>query len=269
MRRIVPLLLVGLLAVGGLGIATTWNAAERTIAASNGGDDEDHGKNDDRDRSRDRDDADDTPSGDDDATQTPTASTGAATATGTREVHTAGERFDPARLTIRAGESVTFVNDDDDEHTATGDGFDTGKMNEGDAVTITFDAPGTFVYVCQFHADMQAEIVVLPPDGTPQASPVASPAATAVASPAAERVDIDILNFEFGPPTVTIRPGTTVVWTNASPTPHTVTGDFADSGILQSGDTFAWTFTDAGTFTYICNLHPQMEATIVVDPNAP
>ena len=35
------------------------------------------------------------------------------------------------------------------------------------------------------------------------------------------------------------------------------------------GATAEWTFTDAGTFTYICNLHPQMQATIVVDPNAP
>lgn len=48
-----------------------------------------------------------------------------------------------------------------------------------------------------------------------------------------------------------------------------MSGDFADSGIHQSGDTFEWTFTDAGTYDSKPGLHPNMQATIVMDPNAP
>ena len=270
MRRIVLLLLIGLLSLGVAGIAGARMATDPDPVAVRGGDDDDKDATDDRGgRGRD-DDAEDDHGGRDDDDDRATTSPATTSAPGAREVRTAGERFSPATLTIRAGESVTFVNDDDDEHTATGTDFDTGEMERGESVTIRFDVPGTYVYICQFHADMQAEIVVLSADGTPAASPEASPAASPVASPAsAERIDVEILNFEFSPATLTVKPGTTVVWTNTSPTPHTVTGDFADSGILQSGDTFEWTFTDAGTYDYICNLHPDMQAQIVVDPNAP
>jgi len=267
MRRLLVVLLVGLLALGATGTLTLQISTQRTSAALHDDhDDDDHGEHDDdrdddsgRGRGRGR-------GGDDDATRIPAAHT--RVATDTHEVHTSGERFQPATLTIRAGESVTFINDDDDEHTATGADFDTGEMNPGDAVTVAFDRPGTFTYICQFHADMQGEIIVLPVDG---ATPAASPAPSPIASPpaSAEQVEVEIVNFAFTPASLTIRPGTTVVWTSTSPTPHTVTGDFADSGILESGDTFAWTFTDPGTFDYVCALHPDMQATIVVDPEAP
>jgi plastocyanin len=60
--------------------------------------------------------------------------------------------------------------------------------------------------------------------------------------------------------------GTTVVVTNTDSTQHTWTaldGTF-DSGALGEGDTFEFTFTEAGTFDYRCNFHPSMTGTIVV-----
>ena len=93
---------------------------------------------------------------------------------GEREIRIVDERFTPNTITIQAGESVTFVNADDDEHTATGPGFDTGKMLPGDSVTITFDTPGTYDFVCQFHSEMRGTVIV-EGTGTPVASPVASP----------------------------------------------------------------------------------------------
>ena len=61
--------------------------------------------------------------------------------------------------------------------------------------------------------------------------------------------------------------GTTVVWTNRDDIPHTVAA--ADGGPLRSapldtGDQFAFTFTQAGTFSYFCSIHPKMRGTIVV-----
>ena len=72
--------------------------------------------------------------------------------------------------------------------------------------------------------------------------------------------------FFFSPGTLTIVPGTTVVWTNETKAPHTVTSDNGafGSGIINPGQTFSFTFTTAGTFAYHCSIHPFMKATIIV-----
>ena len=61
--------------------------------------------------------------------------------------------------------------------------------------------------------------------------------------------------------------GTTVTWTNDDPgMPHTVTavdGSF-DSGVMQTGATFSYTFDKPGDFEYFCTLHPWMRAKVTV-----
>jgi plastocyanin len=74
-------------------------------------------------------------------------------------------------------------------------------------------------------------------------------------------------HYSFDPPMLMIKVGTEVVWTNASDGPHTVssdTGAFNSPNMLKQNDTFMFTFTTPGTFTYHCNVHPYMKATIVV-----
>ena len=78
-------------------------------------------------------------------------------------------------------------------------------------------------------------------------------------------------NFTFSPATITIKAGTTVVWTNMTGAPHTVTSDDGktfDSGIANpisaSGGTFKFTFNTAGTFAYHCQIHPFMKANVIV-----
>jgi hypothetical protein len=70
--------------------------------------------------------------------------------------------FDPGTITIEAGTTVTWVNQDAAPHTATGDGgeFDTGELANGESASVTFDTPGTFTYHCEIHPDMTATIVV-------------------------------------------------------------------------------------------------------------
>ena len=75
--------------------------------------------------------------------------------------------------------------------------------------------------------------------------------------------------FGFSPDTITVVIGknNTVFWTNDDAAPHTATSDTAgifDSGTLNSGDTFQFTFTTPGTYTYHCNFHPWMQGTIIV-----
>jgi plastocyanin len=97
-------------------------------------------------------------------------------------------------------------------------------------------------------------------------------ALTAVSpSPArAQAQAVAIVDFAFDPATLEVPVGTTVTWTNQGAAPHTVTADDGtfDSGTLQPGGTFSMTFDTPGTFTYHCEIHPSMTATIVVTPAA-
>ncbi len=82
----------------------------------------------------------------------------------------------------------------------------------------------------------------------------------------ANAVNID--NFAFAPATLTVPVGTTVTWTNRDEEPHTVAaadGSFHSPG-MGTGATYSFTFTKAGSFAYICSIHPFMKATVQVTP---
>lgn len=70
--------------------------------------------------------------------------------------------FEPANLTIAAGDSVTFVNEDSAPHTATADSgaFDTGRLRQGQSATLTFNGGGSFPYFCAVHPRMRANLTV-------------------------------------------------------------------------------------------------------------
>jgi plastocyanin len=96
-----------------------------------------------------------------------------------------------------------------------------------------------------------------------------SPGATP--SPSLESVAVTIQNLEFTPASITVKPGTTVTWTNLDTIYHTVTSIEPspvafNSGTLPQGDTFRFNFTRAGTYTYICTFHTFMQGTVTVAP---
>jgi plastocyanin len=70
--------------------------------------------------------------------------------------------FSPATLTVAAGTTVIWTNNDAVPHTATAsDGsFDSGNLNPGQSFSFKFSTPGTYAYSCQYHAGMQGTIVV-------------------------------------------------------------------------------------------------------------
>jgi LPXTG-motif cell wall-anchored protein len=89
------------------------------------------------------------------------------------------------------------------------------------------------------------------------------------AAHAADDTLVTIADFQFTPATITIHVGDTVTWTNHGPSAHTATannGSF-NTGVLQKGHSASHTFTTAGTFTYICEIHPFMHGTVVVLAN--
>jgi plastocyanin len=92
-------------------------------------------------------------------------------------------------------------------------------------------------------------------------SPAGQP--PAVAAPAGV---VRIQNFAFMPQTLKVPPGTTVAWSNSDQIPHTSTAknNQWDSHPIRPGATFERQFDKAGTYTYVCSIHPFMQATVVV-----
>jgi plastocyanin len=75
-------------------------------------------------------------------------------------------------------------------------------------------------------------------------------------------------DITFQPGEVTVGVGDTVTWTNNDSVDHDVTADGFSSGEpggMAPGDTFEHTFDEAGTFDYVCTVHPGMEGTVVVE----
>ena len=77
---------------------------------------------------------------------------------------------------------------------------------------------------------------------------------------------VEIKNFDFMPMTLNIAVGDSVTWKNADGEPHTVVSvdGLFRSAALDQNDSFKFTFTKAGTFKYVCTIHPKMVATVTV-----
>ena len=83
------------------------------------------------------------------------------------EVGVARFAFDPARVEVQVGDSVTWTNADLAPHTATAEdgAWDTGALDKGAGRRITFDAPGEYPYFCTYHPHMKGLVVVQPKPG--------------------------------------------------------------------------------------------------------
>jgi plastocyanin len=79
-------------------------------------------------------------------------------------------------------------------------------------------------------------------------------------------LDVGIDNFKFGPAALTIATGTEVTWTNHDDIPHSIVLNSLGvrSKALDTDKAFSYKFDKAGTFFYICGLHPFMQAKVVV-----
>jgi plastocyanin len=66
----------------------------------------------------------------------------------------------PGNVTIRVGDTVTWVSDDDVPHDAVGTGWRTPLLNKGDSHAVTFTKAGTYRYSCTIHPEMVGRVVV-------------------------------------------------------------------------------------------------------------
>ena len=78
--------------------------------------------------------------------------------------------------------------------------------------------------------------------------------------------ELKIDNFKFGPDTLTITKGTGVTWINQDDIPHSIVFSAlgVHSKVLDTDNAFTYQFDKAGTFSYVCGLHPFMHGQVVV-----
>lgn len=94
----------------------------------------------------------------------------------------------------------------------------------------------------------------------------AVPASFAATPAPPTSVTVPIKNFAFMEMSVTIAAGGSVTWKNLDGEPHTVvsTDGLFRSGGLDEGDSFTFKFPKPGVYKYVCSIHPQMKASVVV-----
>ena len=82
----------------------------------------------------------------------------------THEVEIRGFKFEPASLTARPGDTITWTNRDLVPHTATAhDGrWDTGRIGKGETASMVFEAGMAGDYFCRFHPAMKARLEIFP-----------------------------------------------------------------------------------------------------------
>jgi plastocyanin len=77
---------------------------------------------------------------------------------------------------------------------------------------------------------------------------------------------VDIRNFAYLPPNLTVASGGSITWTNRDDVAHTVSADDGSSfdGTVAPGATVTFTAGAPGTYTYFCRFHPFMKGSLTV-----
>lgn len=82
----------------------------------------------------------------------------------TQTVQISNFSFQPATIRIKAGTTVTWIQNDSATHTVTSTNpaglFDSGNLTQGRQFTFTFSNPGTYEYHCSIHSSMTGKVIV-------------------------------------------------------------------------------------------------------------
>ncbi len=178
--------------------------------------------------------------------------------------------YDPDVAYIPQGHIIEWVNEDTVAHTVTssvdfGDTFDSSLISAGDVFQLDSSelALGEYEYLCIVHPWMIATIVIEEPQ---------EPVTVEVSMPSGAAIQ-QIGQIYYDPQDITVSVGTTVNWINDDETIHTVTSGtpdegpspMFDSGIIDAGNSFSYTFQDSGTFDYYCIVHPWMIGSVTAE----
>ena len=130
------------------------------------------------------------------------------------------------------------------------------RLSPGEVTRLTLNLrPGVYELECfvSHHDDLGMRGVLEVRDDAPLVKP-----------PAVSRSTVEISGFAFKPATLRTTVGTTVTWRNADAAPHTATASQFSSPPLGKGASYRRKFTQAGTYSYLCAVHPGMRGKVIV-----
>ena len=175
--------------------------------------------------------------------------------------------YRPDVAVVSQGYTVEWTNSDSVAHTVTsaedfGETFDSSLMSAGDVFTLDTNnlEIGEYEYLCIVHPWMVATLVIEEPK---EPQKVSIPQGAGIP---------DDGQIYYDPQVIDVTVGTTISWDNMDTTIHTVTSGqvpeadgLFDSEMMAAGDSFEFTFTDAGSYDYYCTFHPWMLGTVNVE----
>jgi plastocyanin len=176
--------------------------------------------------------------------------------------------FNPATVSVPKGDIIEWTNNDKVPHTVTsapdGSVWDSGIISSGKTFRLDTSKLNSteYDYLCTVHPFMAGKIIITAP------AKVVFANVTMVQGSATQAAG----QKYFDPVEISIKTGTTVVWTNADSVSHTVTsGDpsagpsgLFDSNLVKPGKTFTHVFSAVGTIPYFCSVHPWMTGKVTV-----
>ena len=124
---------------------------------------------------------------------------------------------------------------------------------------LMYVIPLSFIAVLVFAAIAVAQPAVVPAETTTTPAESTTPAPNSTTT-------VEIRDHTFNPAQLNVAPGTTVRFVNNDTEPHTATADNGafDTGVLQPGYSSEVFLDGSGTVPYHCELHPDMQGSIVV-----
>ncbi len=77
-------------------------------------------------------------------------------------VHIKDLKYTPPTITIKAGQAITWLNDDDKDHTVVADdgSFESDNLGNGEKFKFTFKKKGKFSYHCKYHPREKGVVIV-------------------------------------------------------------------------------------------------------------
>ena len=97
--------------------------------------------------------------------------------------------------------------------------------------------------------------------------------ALTVAPAVAAHQHVEIEQYAYGPSSLNVTQGDTVTWTNLDTAPHDVVVTSGPSKfrspLLDKGQSWSHTFTEGGSYSYICSVHPDMHGVVTARPTPP
>ncbi|MCY4489873.1 MAG: plastocyanin/azurin family copper-binding protein [Thaumarchaeota archaeon] len=176
--------------------------------------------------------------------------------------------YDPDVANVPKGHIVEWINNDTLAHTVTsfddvGETFDSSLFGAGESFTLdtsTLDI-GEYEYFCIVHPWMVSTLIIEEVEDIPT---VVIPDGAGI---------IQDGQIYYDPDVITVSVGSTVVWDNIDSVFHTITSGTPDGGldglfdssIVSAGETFSYTFDEAGSIDYYCIVHPWMIGTVIVE----